>query len=80
MWLGMAGGRPHRFPHNNFSSVYRIFTKLGHMILLWKGNIPIYFRVIRSKVKVTDKEVNKNVKNIFLINVWRKSVFDIHFT
>jgi hypothetical protein len=23
MWLGMAGGRPHRFPHNNFSSVYR---------------------------------------------------------
>jgi hypothetical protein len=25
------GGRPHRFPHNNFSSVYRIFTKLGHI-------------------------------------------------
>jgi hypothetical protein len=30
MWLGVAGGRP----HNNFSSVYRIFTKLGHMIPL----------------------------------------------
>jgi hypothetical protein len=34
MWLGMAGGRragdrPHRFPHNNFSSIYRIFTKLA---------------------------------------------------
>jgi len=27
-----AGGRPHRFPHNNFSSVYWILTKLGHMI------------------------------------------------
>ena len=27
-----------------------------------------------------DKEVNKNVKNIFVINVWRKSVFDIYFT
>ena len=27
MWLGMAGGRPHRFLHNNFSSVHRIFTK-----------------------------------------------------
>ena len=27
-----------------------------------------------------DKEVNKNVKNIFFINVWRKSVFDIYFT
>jgi len=53
MWLGMAGGRPHRFPHNNFSSVYRIFTKLGHMILLWKGKNPIYFGVIRSKIKVT---------------------------
>jgi hypothetical protein len=50
MWLGMAGGRPHRFPHNNFSSVYRIFTELGHMIPLWKGKNPIYFGVIRSKV------------------------------
>jgi hypothetical protein len=47
------GGRPHRFPHNNFSSVYRIFTKLGHMIPLWKGKNPIYFGVIMSKVKVT---------------------------
>jgi hypothetical protein len=53
MWLGMAGGRPHRFPHNNFSSVYQIFTKLDHMIPLWKGKNPIYFGVIRSKVKVT---------------------------
>jgi hypothetical protein len=53
MWLGMAGGRSHRFPYNNFSSVYRIFTKLGHMIPLWKGKNPIYFGVIRSKVKVT---------------------------
>ena len=43
----------HRFPHNNFSSVYQIFTKLGDMIPLWKGKNPIYFGVIRSKVKVT---------------------------
>ena len=43
------GGRPHRFPHNNFSSVYRIFNKLGHMIPLWKGKNPIYFGVIRWK-------------------------------
>ena len=42
MWLGMAGWRP----HNNFSSVYQIFTKLGHMIPLWKGKNPIYFGVI----------------------------------
>jgi hypothetical protein len=53
MWLGMAGGRPHRVPHNKFSSVYRIFTKLGHIISLWKGKNPIYFGVIRSKIKVT---------------------------
>jgi hypothetical protein len=33
----VAGGHPHRFPHNNFSSVKN----------------PIYFGVIRSKVKVT---------------------------
>ena len=53
-WVWRAvGGRPHRFPHNNFSSVYQIFTKLGHMIPLWKGKNPIYLRVIRSKVKVT---------------------------
>jgi hypothetical protein len=50
---GRAGGRPHRFPHNNFSFVYRIFTKLGHMIPLSKGKNPIYCGVIRSKVKVT---------------------------
>jgi hypothetical protein len=43
----------YRLPHNNFSSVYRIFTKLGHMIPLWKGKDPIYVGVIRSKVKVT---------------------------
>jgi hypothetical protein len=35
--------------HNNFSSVYRIFTKHGHMIPLWKGKNPIYFGVIRSR-------------------------------
>jgi hypothetical protein len=27
-----------------------------------------------------DKEVNKNVKHIFFINVWRESVFAIYFT
>jgi hypothetical protein len=41
-WIWRVGGRPHRFPHTNFSSVYRIFTKLGHMIPLWKGKNPIY--------------------------------------
>jgi hypothetical protein len=46
---GRAGGRP----HNNFISVYWIFIKLDHTIPLWKGKSPIYFGVIRSKVKVT---------------------------
>ena len=41
------------FPNDNFSSIYWIFTKLDHMIALWKGKNPIYFGVIRSKVKVT---------------------------
>ena len=27
-----------------------------------------------------DKEVDKNVKNVCFVNVWRKSVFDINFT
>jgi len=34
------------FPHDNFSSVYWIFTKHGHMIPVWKGKNPIYFGVI----------------------------------
>jgi hypothetical protein len=46
----------------NFSSVYRIFTTLGHMIPLWKGKNPIYFGVIRSKVKVTIT-INRIVDN-----------------
>jgi hypothetical protein len=41
------------FPHDNFNSVYWVFNKLDHMIPLWKGKNPIYFGVIRSKVKVT---------------------------
>jgi hypothetical protein len=41
MWLG------------NFSFVYWIVNKLGHMIPLWEGKNLIYFGVIRSKVKVT---------------------------
>ena len=44
-WVWWVGGRAHRFPHNNFSSVYQIFTKLDHMIALWKGKNPIYFGV-----------------------------------
>ena len=48
------GGRAStQVSHDNFSSVYRIFTKLGHMITRWKGKNSIYFGVIRSKVKVT---------------------------
>jgi hypothetical protein len=59
------GGRPHRFPQDNFSSVYWIFTKLCHMILLWKGKNPIYFGVIRSKVKVT-VTINRNFDNMIV--------------
>jgi hypothetical protein len=33
------------FLHGNFSSVYWIFNKPGHMIPLWKGKNPIYFGV-----------------------------------
>ena len=33
------------FPHDNFSSLYWIFNKLGHMIPMWKGKNPIYFGV-----------------------------------
>ena len=41
------------FLQDNFNSIYLIFNKLGHMIVLWKRKNPIFFGVIRSKVKVT---------------------------
>jgi hypothetical protein len=56
------------FPHDNFSSVYWIFTKLGHRIPLWKGKNHIYFGVIRAKVKVTIT-INRISKNIFIVMV-----------
>ena len=59
-WVWQAAGRAHKFPHNNFSSVHRIFTKLGQMIPLWKGKNPIYFGVIRLKVKVTINRMFNN--------------------
>ena len=34
------------FPHDNFSSVYWIFNKRGHMIPMWKGKNLIYVGVI----------------------------------
>ena len=61
-WWAVGVGRPHRFPHNNFSSVYRIFTKLGHIIPLQMGKDAIYFRVIRSNFKVT-VTINRNFDN-----------------
>ena len=63
------GGRPHRFPHNNFISLYRIFTKLGHMIPMWKGKNPIYFGIIRSKVKVT-VTINIIFDNMVVWTTW----------
>ena len=42
------------FPHDNLSSIYWIFNKLGHMIPLWKGKNHIYCGIIRSKVKLHD--------------------------
>ena len=27
-----------------------------------------------------DKEIKKNIKDIFFINVWRKNIFDIYVT
>ena len=48
-WVWRAGRLPHRFPQNNFSSVYWIFTILGHTIPLLKGKNTVYFRVIRSR-------------------------------
>ena len=83
--MGMAGGGggggaggPHKFLHNNISSVYRIFTKLDHMIALWKGKNLIYFGVIRSKVKLT---VTINKKNYRLIIYIETGVFcDAHIS
>ena len=39
------------FPHDNFSSVYWIFNKLGHMIPLWTGKNPIFFGSLGQRSK-----------------------------
>ena len=61
-----------RRPHNNFNSVYRIFTKLDHMIALWKGKNPIYFGVIRSKVTYYKQNV------LPFDNLYRWAYFVMH--
>jgi hypothetical protein len=37
----------------------------------------MHFHIVKM---YKDKEVKKNVKDIFLINVWRKNIFDIYVT
>jgi hypothetical protein len=55
-------GRPHRFPHNNFSSVYQIFTKLGHVIIGFKclNHIHVGVSLIRDKKRQEDINSDKN--------------------
>jgi hypothetical protein len=70
------------FPHDNFSCVYWIFTKLDHAISLWKGKNPNYFGVIRSKVKVTvaiNRIVdNRVVEETTLLSIFFYSNSDLH--
>jgi hypothetical protein len=35
----------------------------------------MHFQIVKM---YKDKEVKKNVKNIFFINVWRKNIFEIY--
>ena len=37
----------------------------------------MHFNIVKM---YKDKEVKKNVKDIFFINVWRKNIFDIYVT
>jgi hypothetical protein len=46
------------FPHDNSSSVYWIFTKLDHMIPLWKGKNPIYFGVVVKKYIYSNGDID----------------------
>jgi hypothetical protein len=60
LWIKILTTGP--FPHDNFSSVYWILTKLGHMITLWKGKNPIYFEVF----------------TIIFDNLYRRAYFVMH--
>ena len=37
----------------------------------------MHFHIVKM---YKDKEIKKNVKDIFFINVWRKTIFDIYVT
>ena len=71
MWLGMEGsGRPHRFLHNNFSSVYRIFTKLSH-------TIPLFLAL-----SIPDEGYSRNMSYVFCCWATLKNMFlflHLHF-
>ena len=74
------------FPHDNFSSVYWIFNKLGHMIPLWKGKNPIYFGVITIITFVYLYRQVYFVMHTFLVSIaflwripfWDKSTYLLH--
>jgi hypothetical protein len=62
------------------SSVYWIFTKLGHMFPLWKGKNPIYFGVIT--IIPFDKLYRQVyfVMHTFLVSVWYVHFVNCIFT
>jgi hypothetical protein len=64
------------FPHDNFSSEYWIFTKLDHMIALWKGKNPFHLEIIRSKVKVT---VTVTLTFDLMISRWKGFFYKYNF-
>ena len=37
----------------------------------------MHFHIVKM---YKDKEVKKNVKEVFFVNVWRKNIFDIYVT
>jgi hypothetical protein len=51
------------FPHDDFSSVYWIFTKLDHMISLLKGKNPVYLQKVNVEKSASQRQDKKRLKN-----------------
>jgi hypothetical protein len=61
--------------HDNFSSVYWIFTKPDHMIPLWNGKNPIYFGVKGQSHCYYKYNVWRQSHCYYKYNVWQQGRF-----
>ena len=71
----MTISRVNKFPYLPYASEMNVlFHQVNVLVNSAKWNLLWKCKMYK------DKEVKKNVKDVFFINVWRKNIFDIYVT